>query len=299
MQPGGSAAHQHRRGLLGALLLSVAILVLELIAGIAGNSVALLADAGHVFADVSGMALSAVAVWMANRRTEPARSFGLYRLEILAAVLNALLLFGIGVVVIWEGFRRIREPADVAPGLMIGVAAIALVGNIGALRLLRRGQAVSLTLRGAYLELLGDALGAVTVLFAGLVVAATGFRGADGVAAMLIGLLILPRTWRLLRESLDVLLEAAPKGVDITEVRRHILDSPGVSAVHDLHAWAITSGMNVVSAHVVLEPDADPGKLIDHLSDCLAGDFDIDHSTFQLETPEHVLWEGRAARARH
>jgi len=277
---------------------SVAILVLELIAGIAGNSVALLADAGHVFADVSGMALSAVAVWMANRRTEPARSFGLYRLEILAAVLNALLLFGIGVVVIWEGFRRIREPADVAPGVMIGVAAIALVGNIGALRLLRRGQAVSLTLRGAYLELLGDALGAVTVLFAGLVVAATGFRGADGVAAILIGLLILPRTWRLLRESLDVLLEAAPKGVDITEVRRHILDSPGVSAVHDLHAWAITSGMNVVSAHVVLEPDADPGKLIDHLSDCLAGDFDIDHSTFQLETPEHVLWEGRAARAR-
>ena len=279
--------------------MSVAILVLELIAGIAGNSVALLADAGHVFADVSGMALSAVAVWMANRRTEPARSFGLYRLEILAAVLNALLLFGIGVVVIWEGFRRIREPADVAPGVMIGVAAIALVGNIGALRLLRRGQAVSLTLRGAYLELLGDALGAVTVLFAGLVVAATGFRGADGVAAMLIGLLILPRTWRLLRESLDVLLEAAPKGVDITEVRRHILDSPGVSAVHDLHAWAITSGMNVVSAHVVLEPDADPGKLIDHLSDCLAGDFDIDHSTFQLETPEHVLWEARASMPQH
>jgi len=278
---------------------SVAVLLLELVAGIAGNSVALLADAGHVFADVSGMALSAVAVWVANRQTEPARSFGLYRLEILAAVLNALLLFGIGLLVIFEGLRRIREPTDVAAAVMIGVAAIALVGNIGALTLLRRGQAVSLTLRGAYLELLGDALGAATVLVAGLVVAATGLRGADGAAAMLIGVLILPRTWRLLRESLDVLLEATPKGVDISEVRRHILDSPGVSAVHDLHAWAITSGMNVVSAHVVLESGADPGELIDHLSDCLAGDFDIGHSTFQLETPEHVLWEGRAARPRH
>jgi len=299
VQRNGSTAHQHRRGLLGALLVSVAVLLLELVAGIAGNSVALLADAGHVFADVSGMALSAVAVWVANRQTEPARSFGLYRLEILAAVLNALLLFGIGLLVIFEGLRRIREPTDVAAAVMIGVAAIALVGNIGALTLLRRGQAVSLTLRGAYLELLGDALGAATVLVAGLVVAATGLRGADGAAAMLIGVLILPRTWRLLRESLDVLLEATPKGVDISEVRRHILDSPGVSAVHDLHAWAITSGMNVVSAHVVLESGADPGELIDHLSDCLAGDFDIGHSTFQLETPEHVLWEGRAARPRH
>ena len=280
-------------------MISVAILLLELVAGFVANSVALLADAGHVFADTSGLTLSAAAVWMANRAATKTRSYGLYRLEILAAVLNALLLFGIGVLVIWEGLRRLQEPADVAPALMIGVAIVALAGNLSALLLLRRGQSASLTLRGAYLEVLSDALGAATVLVAGVIVALTGFRGADGLAAIFIGILILPRTWRLLRESLDVLLEATPKGVDITEVRRHILDSPGVSAVHDLHAWAITSGMNVVSAHVVLEPDADPGRLIDHLSDCLAGDFDIDHSTFQLETPEHVLWEGRAARAQH
>jgi cobalt-zinc-cadmium efflux system protein len=295
----GSAAHEHRQGLLGALAVSVAILVVELVAGIAGNSVALLADAGHVFADASGMALAAAAIWLANRASSAGMSFGLYRLEILAAAFNAVLLFAIAAFVIVEGLQRVLQPEDTNAGLMLVVAAGALVANLAALRFLRRGQAVSLTMRAAYLEVLGDAMGAGAVLVAGVLIALTGFRGADGIAAIFIGLLILPRTWRLLRESLDVLLEASPKGLDITEVRRHILDSPGVSAVHDLHAWTITSGMNVVSAHVVLEDGADPGKLIDHLSDCLAGDFDIDHSTFQLETPEHVLWEGRAARAQH
>ena len=284
---------------MGAIGVSVAILLVELAAGLLGNSVALLADAGHVFADVSGMALSAAAIWIADREPTTGRSFGLYRLEILAAVLNALLLFGIAAVVIWEGAARLRQPEDAQSGLMIVVAAGALAGNIVAVGLLRRGQAASLTLRSAYLEVLGDALGAATVLVAGIVIALTGLRGADGLAAILIGVLILPRTWRLLREGVDVLLEATPRGVDMAEVRRHILEADGVAAVHDLHAWSITSGMNVVSAHVVLDEDADPGRLIDHLSDCLAGDFDIDHSTFQLETAEHVVWEGRAARTRH
>ena len=297
MPPVRSAAHEHRAALLGALLLSAAILAIELAAGLLGNSVALLADAGHVFADVSGMTLSAIAIWIANRRPTAGRSFGLYRIEILAATFNAALLLAIAAWVIWVGVSRLRPSAE--SSLMIVVAAGALVANLVALRLLRRGQAASLTMRATYLEVVGDAAGAGSVLIAGIVIATTGFRAADGIAAIVIGVLILPRTWRLLRESLDVLLEATPKGVDMTEVRRHILDSPGVAAVHDLHAWTITSGMNVVSAHVVLDDDADPGKLIDHLGDCLAGDFDIDHSTFQLETPEHVVWEGRAARTQH
>lgn len=294
-----SAAHQHRRGLQGALLLSVAMFAVELVAGIAANSVALLADASHVFADSFGLAIAAGAVWLANRRTDEDRSFGMYRVEILAAVLSGVLLFAIAAFVIWEGVQRLLQPEAVQSNLMIVVAAVALGVNLVALALLRRGQKASLTMRGAYLEVLGDALGAATVLIAGVVIALTGLHGADGVAAILIGLLILPRTWWLLRDSLDVLLEATPKNIDINDVRRHILETPGVSAVHDLHAWTITSGMNVVSAHVVLNTDADPGKLIDHLSDCLAGDFDIAHSTFQLETPEHVLWEGRAARSQH
>lgn len=295
----GSAAHAHRGALGRAILLSAIVFGVELVAGLVAGSVALLADAAHVFADLSGMLLAAGAVWLGNRRTSAGRSFGLYRLEILAAVANSVLLFAVGAFVIWEGVQRLLSPANPESGLMIVVAAAALVANLVALRFLHRGQQVSLTMRGAYLEVLGDTLGAATVLVAGVVVAATGFRGADGVAAILIGLLILPRTWRLLREALDVLLEAAPRDVDVSEVRRHILESPGVSAVHDLHAWTITSGMNVVSAHVVLDDDADPGRLIDHLGDCLAGDFDIAHSTFQLETPEHVLWERRAERTQH
>jgi cobalt-zinc-cadmium efflux system protein len=283
----------------GALLLSVAIFAVELVAGIAANSVALLADASHVLADSFGLAIAAGAVWLANLRTDEDRSFGMYRVEILAAVLSAVLLFAIAAFVIWEGVQRLLQPEDVQSNLMIVVAAVALGVNLIALALLRRGQKASLTMRGAYLEVLGDALGAATVLIAGVVIALTGLHGADGLAAILIGLLILPRTWWLLRDSLDVLLESAPKDIDIADVRRHILETPGVAAVHDLHAWTITSGMNVVSAHVVLNDDADPGSLIDHLSDCLAGDFDIAHSTFQLETPEHVLWEGRSARSQH
>src|SRR6185503_9532703 len=194
-----SAAHEHRSGLVWALAVSIGILAVELVASVAANSVALLADAGHVFADASGIALSAAAIAIANRRPTADRSFGLYRLEILAAALNAVLLFGIGAFVIWEGVQRLRAPAEVESGVMIVVAAGALGANLLALNFLRRGQAASLTVRAAYLEVLGDALGAVAVLVAGVVVAVSGFRGADGLAAIFIGILILPRTWRLLR----------------------------------------------------------------------------------------------------
>jgi cobalt-zinc-cadmium efflux system protein len=295
----GSAARRHRGALLGALGLSLGVLVVELVASYASHSLALLADAGHVFADASGMALSSAAVWLANRTTSHNWSFGLFRIEVLAANLNAVLLLTVSAFVIWQGILRVVDPEAVEGGVMAGIAAAALTANLVSLGLLRRGQRESLTVRAAYLEILGDTLGAIAVLVAGVVVVATNLHAADGIAAVLIGILIVPRAWRLLRETLDVLMEATPRGIDLADVRRHILEAPGVAAVHDLHAWTITSGMNVVSAHVVLQPDADPGRLIDHLGDCLAGDFDIDHSTFQLETPEHVLWEGRASRTRH
>ena len=279
--------------------MSIAILVAELAAAYSSHSLALLADAGHVLADVSGMALSAAAIWVARRQTDRNRSFGLFRIEVLAANLNAVLLLGVSAFVIWQGFLRILAPEAIDGGVMALVASAAIAANLGSLALLRRSQAESLALRAAYLEVLGDTFGAVAVLGAGVIVVLTGIRAADGVAAVLIGLLIIPRALGLLGDTLEVLIEATPKGVDLAEVERHIREAPGVAGVHDLHVWAITSGMNVVSAHVVLEVDADPGRLIDHLSDCLAADFDIDHSTFQLETPEHVLWEGRASRTTH
>ena len=294
-----SAAGRGRRRLVLAMGVSTAVLLLELAAGIAGNSLALMADAGHVFADVSGMALSLGAIWLADRPAGGSRSFGLYRLEILAAALNAVLLFGVSLFVLWQGVLRLAAPPGVESGLVIVIAGVALAANLVSVSALARGRRESLTMRGAYLEVLGDLLGSAAVLVAGVVIAVTGLLAADAVASILIGVMILPRTWKLLRESIDILLEASPEGVDLTDVRRHILEAPGVRAVHDLHAWTITSGMNVVSAHVVVSEDANPGAILDHLGLCLSADFDVDHSTFQLETAEHVLWEGRAAQVRH
>jgi len=294
-----SPAGQQRNRLAAALLIGVAIFVIELIAGIATNSLALVADAGHVFADVSGMAISLVAIWLANRPAGGGRSYGLYRLEILAAAANAVLLLAVAAFVIYEALRRLAAPPAVESELVIVFAAIALAGNALSAWLLHRGQGHSLTLRAAYLEVMADFAGSAAVLIAGVVIFVTGVAAADAIASLLIGVLILPRSWTVLRDSIDVLLEATPKGVDLTEVRRHILETPGVQAVHDLHAWTITSGMNVVSAHVVLKEDAVPGAILDGLGLCLSDDFDIGHSTLQLETPEHVVWEGNTASARH
>jgi cobalt-zinc-cadmium efflux system protein len=299
MKHSHSAAGRHTGRLGGAIAVSAAVLVVELVAGILGHSLALLADAGHVFADMSGMGLSVAAVWVAARPSTGRRSFGLYRLEIVAATANAILLLAIAVVVLVEAFRRFSEPPDVQAPIVIVVAAVALIANLVSLRLLSEGRSESLIVRGAYLEVAGDLLGAAAVLAAGIVILATGWRQADAVASVLIAVLIVPRTVGLLRDSLDVLLEATPKGVDMAEVERHILDAPGVRDVHDLHAWTITSGMNVVSAHVVLGPEGVPGDVLDHLGECLSDDFDINHSTFQLETPEHVLWEARSAQPQH
>jgi cobalt-zinc-cadmium efflux system protein len=282
-----------------ALALTFVYMLAEAAGGWWTNSLALLADAGHVFADVSGMLLSLVAIRVAARPPTGARSFGLYRLEMLVAAANAVLLLGIAVVVLVEAVRRLAAPPDVQPGLVIVVAIVALAGNVAALRLLAGGQRESLTMRGAYLEVVGDLLGAAAVLVAGLVIALTGWHPADAVASILVAVLIVPRTLRLLRDSVDVLLEATPKNVDLADVERHIREAPGVIDVHDLHAWTITSGMNVVSAHVVLAEDGKPGDVLDHLGTCLADDFDVNHSTFQLETPEHVLWEARAEQAQH
>jgi cobalt-zinc-cadmium efflux system protein len=295
----GSAAGRDRRRLAAALAVSLVVLVVEVIAGLAGNSLALLADAGHVLADVVGMGLSLGAIAIGARPRTAARTFGLYRLEVVAATVNAVVLLGIGVVVLVEAFRRFSEPPDVQGTFVMTVAGFAILANLASLRLLGAAHRSSLTIRAAYLEVASDLLGAGAVLAAGLVIALTGWHQADAVASVAIAILIIPRTLGLLRDSVNVLLEAAPKGVDLAEVERHVLEAPGVVGVHDLHAWTITSGMNVVSAHVVLGPDGVPGDVLDHLGQCLAEDFDIDHSTFQLETPEHVRWEARASIQQH
>ena len=292
-----SAAAGHRNRLVGVFGLTLAIFFIEIVGGLLSNSLALLADAGHVFTDVFGIGFALVAIWIAGRPATSGRTFGFLRLEIFAAVANALVLFGVAAYVLYEAWRRLWEPPEVASGLMLAVAVIGLVANTVSLYLLRDAQGHSLTMRGAYLEVMGDLAGSIAVIVAAVVITVTGWTQADAVASLVIGLLILPRTWRLLREALDVLLEATPKGIDLDDVRAHILEAPGVADVHDLHAWTITSGMNVVSAHVVLKEDAKTGDILDHLGMCLSDDFDVKHSTFQLETPEHVRWEARADQA--
>jgi cobalt-zinc-cadmium efflux system protein len=292
-----SATAAHRTRLIGVFALTLAIFVMEVVGGLVSNSLALLADAGHVFTDVFGIGFALAAIWIAARPASSERSFGFLRVEIFAAVANAILLFGVAAYILYEAWRRLSDPPEIASGLMLAVAIVGLVANGISLFLLRDAQGHSLNMRGAYLEVMGDLLGSIAVIVAAIVIAVTGWTGADIVASVVIGLLILPRTWGLLREALDVLLEATPKGINLDHVREHILEAPGVAGVHDLHAWTITSGMNVVSAHVVLDENAKTGDILDHLGMCLSDDFDVRHSTFQLETPEHVLWEARAQQA--
>ena len=289
-----SAAGARRGRLALVLAISCTVLVTEVAVGIAANSLALLADAGHVFADVVGTSLGLVAVWLAARPATRARSFGFYRSEILAAVLNAVLLFAIAGYILVEAWRRLGDTPQVATGPMLVVAAAALAANAAAAWLLRAGQKDSLTIRGVYLEVLNDAFGSAAVLAAGLVIRFTGFVQADAIASAVIGVLILPRTYRLLREAIDILLEATPKNVDMTDVRAHILQAEGVRDVHDLHAWTITSGLNVLSAHVIVDEGARHAEVLDALCRCLSTQFDIEHSTFQLETTDRQPLEGTA-----
>lgn len=233
-----------------------------------------------------GVALALGAIRLADRPATSDRTFGWYRAEVLAALVNAFLLLGLVGFLLVEAWGRIGHPDEIAAGPMLVVAVIGTLGNLVSLWLLRGPGRRSLTMRGAYLEVLGDLLASLAVVGAAVVVWLTGATVADTLASLAIAVLVVPRAWSLLRESLDVLLEATPRGLRLDEVRQHLLEADGVEDVHDLHAWTITSGQPVISAHVVLRPGADPGRVLDEVCRCLAGDFDIDHSTIQLETTD-------------
>jgi cobalt-zinc-cadmium efflux system protein len=285
-----TAAQAHRGRLTAVLAITLTVLVVEVVGGLLSGSFALIADAGHMLTDAAGVALALVATSLARRPATARRTFGWQRAEILAALVNALVLTVVAVGAVVGGVRRIAEPGEVEAGLMLGVAVVGLVANAIGLLLLRPGQQESLNVRGAYLEVLGDLLGSVAVIAAAVVVLTTGFTAADAIASVLIGILIAPRAWSLLRDVGAVLLEATPAGVDLDDVRRHICGVPGVLGVHDLHAWTITSGVPVLSAHVEVPQDVlargESGRVLGDLRRCLSGHFDVDHCTFQLEPPE-------------
>ncbi|HVB41087.1 MAG TPA: cation diffusion facilitator family transporter [Streptosporangiaceae bacterium] len=285
----------HRKPLLIVMLITLSVAIAEAIGAWASGALILLADAAHMAADAAGVGLSLLAVLFAMRPATPRRTFGYARAEILAAMVNAVILFGMSVFIIVEAISRLISPPTVEPPLLVIFGVIALAANAVNLLVLRQGRSESLNVRGAFLEVASDAFGALAVVVTGVIIVTTGFTRADPIAALLVGALIAPRTWRLLADAIDVLLEASPRGIDLGEVRRHLTGLTGVLDVHDLHAWTITSGLPVLSVHVVVEPEVLAGGrsaiMLDALQECLRGHFDVDHSTFQLEPAGHAEHE--------
>jgi cobalt-zinc-cadmium efflux system protein len=295
---GTAAAAGHRRPLAVVLTISSVILVVEVIGAVVSGSLALLADAGHMLTDVAGLTLALIAAVLAERPATPQRTWGYRRAEILAAAAQAAVLLAVGIFVLVEGVKRLISPPDVEAGAMVVFGVIGLAGNTVSIVLLSRIQRGNLNTRAAMLEVINDALGSIAVLIAAGIIAWTGWNRADAVASIVIGVMILPRTWKLLRETVDVLMEGTPKGVDLTEIRTHILAVDHVHEVHDLHVSSVASDLPVLTAHVVVDgscfSDGHLPRLLDQLQQCLAGHFDVEHSTFQFEPAGHADHEHAA-----
>jgi cobalt-zinc-cadmium efflux system protein len=282
---------RNRRRLTLVLALTSVYLVAEVIGGLLTHSLALLADAGHMLADVAGLALALVAMRFGERPATPERTYGFYRVEILAALANAVVLIGISVLVLVEAVERFRNPPPVASLPMLVVAAIGLVVNVAGVVILRGGSAGSLNMKGAYFEVLSDALTSVGVIAAGVVMLTTGWYYADPILSAAIGLFILPRTWKLLSEAVGILLEGTPSNVNLAALRESLLGLPGVSDVHDLHVWTLTSGVNAMSAHIVKSGEATEADLVPNVCGHVIKTFKIAHCTIQAETDKCGEWE--------
>lgn len=285
----GRAADRGR--LLKVLSVTVVVLVVEVVGAWVTGSLVLLADAGHMATDASAVVIALSASYVATRPPGPRTTFGLHRAEILAALVNAVVLLGVCGWLAWAAIGRLRDPVDVDGGGMLGFALAGLLANLVSLLILSRADTSSLNIRGAFLEVLTDALGSCLALLAGLLIWLAGWHAADPVASLAIAVLILPRAVALIRDSAAVLLETTPKGLDLDEVRHHLCHVRGVLDVHDLHAWTITSGMPSLSAHVTVADDVlaehGVGPVLDQLSDCVSDHFAISHATFQVEPASH------------
>jgi cobalt-zinc-cadmium efflux system protein len=293
----GSHEHGHshvragarHKGRLGAALAVLGVVtVVEVVAGFATNSLALLSDAGHMLTDVGGLGMALAAIHVADRSgLDRQRTFGLYRLEILAALANALLLFAVAVYVVFEAVRRWGDPPEVLAGPMLVVAVIGLVANIAAFLLLREGAGESLNVEGAYLEVLSDLVGSVAVIVAAVVIVITDWAWVDPLVGVGIGLFILPRTWRLGAQALRILVQAAPPGLDLAALEAELRAVGGVVDVHDLHVWTLTSEMDVASVHLMVCEGTDSHAVLDRARVILRDNHGIGHATLQVEPDTH------------
>ena len=280
-QPGEGA----RKPLAIALIITSVFLIVQAIGGVATGSLALLADAGHMATDVAALGLALFAVWLAQRPATPERSFGFARAEVLAALVNSATLVAISFYIFWEAFQRVGDPPEVDSGLMLIVAFAGLGANVASAWVLSRGggHEHSLNTRGAFLHVMGDMLGSVGAIVAALVMLATGWYLADPILSAGIGLLILWSSWRLMRETAEVLLEATPAHIDSRQVRATMMNIDGVTSVHDLHIWTVTSGLVSMSCHVVVSGDREWPDVLMDLAQVLREQFDIRHVTLQPE----------------
>ena len=283
-----SHSHEHRRdadrrALLAALALTCVYTVVEVVGGVLTGSLALLADAGHMLSDNVALGLAAFAVWIAERPSTPERSFGFRRVEILAALANGVALVAVAIWIFWEAIRRLDDPPDVLGGWMLAVAVLGVGVNVAAGAVLWRSRASGLNLEAAFRHVVADLLGSAGVIAAALVILATGENVADPIVSMAIGVLIVASAWTVLRDSVQILLEGTPTGVDAREVARRIAAAEGVVNVHDLHIWTITSGFPALSAHVLVRPGDDchaARRVIEHM---LVQEFGIEHTTLQVD----------------
>jgi cobalt-zinc-cadmium efflux system protein len=289
---GGIRSAGHRRLLTISLCLTATIMVVQVVGAILTGSLALLADAAHMFTDASALVIALIAAAVAARPADDRRTFGYQRAEVFGALINAVILILLAGWVGVEAVGRLLNPSDVevAGPLMLAVAVVGLLANGVSMWLLSRAQRTSINVRGAYLEVMGDLIGSAAVIVAAIVIVATGWMPADAIASMFIAVMIIPRAISLLREVFSVLSESAPKGTAVSDIRQHLLDYEGVTGVHDVHVWQLTRGAPVFSAHVSVDPaylaDGRSAKLLSDLQSCLAEHFDVEHSTFQIEPAE-------------
>ncbi|MDM7920886.1 MAG: cation diffusion facilitator family transporter [Pyrinomonadaceae bacterium] len=280
---GQSAAGKNKRNLIIVLGLTGTYLIAEVVGGIWFNSLALLADAGHMLTDVFGLALALAAIWFAQRKATPERTYGYYRFEILAALANSVVLIGISLYILYEAYQRFVEPPEVQSLGMMIVASIGLVINVAGMFILRAGSKESLNMKGAYFEVLSDMLTSVGVIIAGVIMLTTGWYYADPIISAGIGLFILPRTWALLKDAVGVLIEGTPADVNIAALRESLSQIEGVAGVHDLHVWSLTSGVNAMSVHAVLAEESEHEEVLARVHERCTKNFKISHVTVQTE----------------
>lgn len=267
------------------LMLTGGFMLAEVIGGVMLNSLALLSDAAHMFTDVAALAIALAAIRVGRRAVDDRRTFGYHRFEILAAAFNALLLFGVAAYILYEAWQRWSNPPAVQTTGVLVIAVLGTIVNLVSMRLLSSGKDSSLNVKGAYLEVWSDLLGSIGVIVGALVILFTGWNWVDTVIAVAIGLWVLPRTWILLKETLNILLEGVPDGIDLPQLKQALADMPGVSSVHELHVWAVSSAKTSLSAHIVYVPEAaHPGAMLAAINQMLAKQFEITHTTIQLET---------------